>query len=139
MAKRTTKREHLEAICAGVGFYFATYSPGDGVTRYRFYPDTARDEDGAKHDYFSGDGEWTALGYAEAEVYAVGRRRGYLTGGTSVAHTMRDGLTLERDSSQASVLRNLGDAPTKDYYTGRVDAFIKAVSFTESIERRLAY
>ncbi len=139
MAKRTTKREHLEAICAGVGFYFATYSPGDGVTRYRFYPDTARDEDGAKQDYFSGDGEWTALGYAEAEVYAVGRRRGYLTGGTSIAQTMRDGLNAERDSAQASVVRNTDNPATKDYYTGRVDAFTKAVSFTESIERRLAH
>ncbi len=52
---------------------------------------------------------------------------------------MRDGLTWERDSSQVSVLRNLRDAPTKDYYTGRVDAFTKAVSFTESIERGLAH
>lgn len=139
MAKRTTKREHLEAICRGVGFYFATYSPGDGITRYRFYPDAAGQENGARHDYFSGEAEWTALGYAEAEVYAVGRRRGYLTGGTSIAETMRDGLTSERDSAQASVVRNVDKPAVKDYYTGRVDAFTKAVSFTESIERRLAH
>ena len=48
------------------GLYVHTYSPGDGVTRYRFTKDP-------KDGYFGpGNGIYTALGWAEATTYATG-------------------------------------------------------------------
>ena len=44
----------------------ATYSPGDGVTRYRFFEKPS--------DYFGPEnGTYTALGLKEATIYARGR------------------------------------------------------------------
>ncbi len=50
------------------GYSVETYSPGDGVTRYRFFKNAP-----AKQDYFGPDnGIYTALGYKEAETFASG-------------------------------------------------------------------
>jgi hypothetical protein len=50
------------------GYAIYTYSPGDGVTRYRFFKNAS-----PKQDYFGPDnGIYTALGYAEAEAFASG-------------------------------------------------------------------
>lgn len=49
-----------------LAFYVATYSPGDGVTRYRFF-----DEEPC--DYFEG------YGFKEALANAQGRRDGYFS------------------------------------------------------------
>jgi len=50
------------------GYVIYTYSPGDGVTRYRFFKNAS-----PKQDYFGPDnGIYTALGYAEAEAFAQG-------------------------------------------------------------------
>lgn len=50
------------------GYAIYTYSPGDGVTRYRFFKNAS-----PKQDYFGPDnGIYTALGYAEAEAFAQG-------------------------------------------------------------------
>jgi hypothetical protein len=65
----TRTQQELRDVARRGGFDFDTYSPGDGVTRYRFFPDPG-------HDYFSGDGDYTALGYAEAMAYARGRLTG---------------------------------------------------------------
>ncbi len=43
-----------------VGYHIATWSPGDGVTRYRICPDG--------QDYFSTSGMPTALGFRAAET-----------------------------------------------------------------------
>ena len=45
-----------------------TYSPGDGITRYRFFS-TSRDY---FRDYFSADGLYTALGRKEAITFLDG-------------------------------------------------------------------
>ncbi len=67
-----TKRAELQEYCEVGGFHVATYSPGDGVTRYRFFT-----KDG--NDYFGPDeGDWTALGLKEAWAYARGRRQGWI-------------------------------------------------------------
>jgi hypothetical protein len=50
------------------GYAIYTYSPGDGVTRYRFFKNAS-----PKQDYFGpANGIYTALGYAEAEAFAQG-------------------------------------------------------------------
>ena len=50
----------------GHGLYCNTYSPGDGMTRYRFTLSSA-------DDYFGpGNGIYTALGWKEANVFAAG-------------------------------------------------------------------
>lgn len=57
-------------------FYVRTWSPGDGVTRYRFF--TLRPGQGTSadptSDYFGPEnGDYTALGRKEALAYASGR------------------------------------------------------------------
>lgn len=49
-----------------MGFTVETYSPGDGITRYRFFENAAPNQ-----DYFGpGNGMHTALGYKKAFLYA---------------------------------------------------------------------
>ena len=65
-----TRVQELKDYCSLSGFYVATWSPGDGVTRYRFFTN-----DG--NGYFGPEsGDWTALGIAEAWAYAYGRYQG---------------------------------------------------------------
>ena len=67
----TGKRSELTRLAALAGMYVRTYSPGDGVTRYRFF---ARASDGSEpNDYFGpANGLHTALGFKEAMTYAQG-------------------------------------------------------------------
>lgn len=52
------------------GFGVADYSPGDGITRYRFF-------DREPFGYFSGRGIYTALGLKEANVFIAGLWAGW--------------------------------------------------------------
>ena len=59
----------VQNILAGTNFYVRTYSPGDGITRYRFF----RRVDGPMSDYFGPEsGIYTALGAKEAHAFAWG-------------------------------------------------------------------
>ena len=61
------------------GYAVYTYSPGDGVTRYRFFENAKPSQ-----DYFGPDnGIYTALGYAEAEAFASGLANQYDPRGAS--------------------------------------------------------
>ncbi len=66
------RKEVLRSECEAHGFTVDWYSPGDGVTRYRFF--VAED---TRNDYFSAHGDFTALGWKEALAYATGRTHGY--------------------------------------------------------------
>jgi hypothetical protein len=57
---------HVEVLIAAknLGLYAAAYSPGDGVTRYRFF----RKPNG----YFQADGIYTALGKKDALIFLAG-------------------------------------------------------------------
>ncbi len=62
-----TRIEELREKAREKGLYLATYSPGDGVTRYRFF----RTPSG----YFGPEnGIYTALGLKEAYTYLAGVR-----------------------------------------------------------------
>jgi len=65
MMKNTLPRNIAVIKWSSVGLYFDDWSPGDGVTRYRFF--TKPDQ-----DYFAGDGLYTALGWKEACIFADG-------------------------------------------------------------------
>lgn len=71
--KVLSRKERLVARAEDAGLTFDTWSPGDGMTRYRFFDGTARDS-----DYFGGHGDevQTCLGLREAEVWL----RGYVAG-----------------------------------------------------------
>ena len=58
------KMTKLERKAREAGLYVDSYSPGDGVTRYRFF--------GKPMDYFAGRGLFTALGKKEAETWLDG-------------------------------------------------------------------
>ncbi len=68
-----TKIERLQEMGKGANFYVADYSPGDGVTRYRFMSGTRQ------RNYFNSFGNYTALGFKEALAYATGRCDGRLS------------------------------------------------------------
>jgi len=68
MAARTSD---IEQVAGDVGLRMATYSPGDGVTRYRFFyagPGPVA--------YFDADGVYTALGAKEAMIFLEGVAEG---------------------------------------------------------------
>lgn len=71
MTKKLTRVEELDQACRQAGCYVRTYSPGDGVTRYRFFTI----KDGEKESTYFGpkNGDYTALGFKEALAYARGR------------------------------------------------------------------
>lgn len=62
-----TTVKQIENIANAYGLNLFTYSPGDGVTRYRF----ARQFDG-QTSYFGGDGIVTLLGRKEARLWLLG-------------------------------------------------------------------
>ena len=67
-----TRLQELEVEARRAGFLVRTYSPGDGVTRYRFFriDDTP---DGVHQDYFGpASGIYTALGVKEARAFLAG-------------------------------------------------------------------
>jgi len=61
-------RKELIEKAKHFGLYIATWSPGDGKTRYRFFTENI--------SYFQGDGIYTALGVKEAVVFFEGFKRG---------------------------------------------------------------
>jgi len=63
-------KTQLGNLCIILGLTMYTYSPGDGVTRYRFFTDHH------VSDYFDGDQRFTALGLKEAVAFV----RGYQVG-----------------------------------------------------------
>lgn len=63
-----TRIEQLDQDARAKGFTVRTYSPGDGVTRYRFF--RLADVDDARQDYFGPkNGTHTALGLKEARIF----------------------------------------------------------------------
>lgn len=70
--RRTHKLSRLDQLRADLpkGYSVSTWSPGDGVTRYRFFKNAPRAQ-----DYF-GPHEpiYTALGLKEASAFARGLR-----------------------------------------------------------------
>lgn len=66
---------HMEWILKDIPLFFETYSPGDGVTRYRFFSKPS--------DYFSGSAIKTVLGrtraleFADAFIFGYNAANGY--------------------------------------------------------------
>jgi hypothetical protein len=78
-------REEIEYLCLATGIKLATYSPGDGITRYRFYKPVLIDGIPTRtaEDYFGIPDSrkiYTALGLKEAHVWSRGFRSGFFTG-----------------------------------------------------------
>lgn len=63
------KDKPISELAAHVGLFVDTCSPGDGVTRYRFFT-----EDGNSYHSGPSDGIWTALGPKEARAFLAGYR-----------------------------------------------------------------
>ena len=66
-----TQKDELTEIAKRARMYVRTYSPGDGVTRYRFFRYSGDDFNDATNDYFGPEnGIYTALGIKEALAFA---------------------------------------------------------------------
>ncbi len=66
--KKPTRLQELQDYAKGVGLQVATWSPGDGTTRYRFF-----DKPGPSQTYFGpASGIYTALGLKDAWNYLYG-------------------------------------------------------------------
>ena len=64
-----TRLETLATILP-TGYYVDTWSPGDGMTRYRFFQAPKSDPEDRSESYFSGPGIGTEKGYGAAVVFA---------------------------------------------------------------------
>lgn len=63
MASLDWTRSQLSEVAEDNGLHIRTYSPGDGITRYRFFTNP-------ENGYFGPDnGIYTALGLAEARTF----------------------------------------------------------------------
>jgi hypothetical protein len=79
---KLTRLQNLEEKAEKVGLYVRTYSPGDGMTRYRFFRvsdwamEAAKELPAGHHhslDYFGPiTGIYTALGMKEAHTFVNG-------------------------------------------------------------------
>lgn len=58
------------------GLYVGAWSPGDGVTRYRFFDHGVMSNGLPVQDYNSGDGVKTVLGRKDALLWLAGYRAG---------------------------------------------------------------
>jgi hypothetical protein len=73
MAKKKTRLEDLQDYAKTVRLTVATYSPGDGLTRYRFF-----DKPGPGQTYFGpASGIHTALGLKKAWDFVYSYSAGY--------------------------------------------------------------
>lgn len=70
--KNKTKMQWLMDYCKRANLYVYTYSPGDGITRYKFSKD-------ADSDYFGCQSYYVVLGFKEAEIFATGFLEGYFS------------------------------------------------------------
>jgi hypothetical protein len=67
-----TRLQELELEARRAGLLVRTYSPGDGVTRYRFFR-IADVPEGERQGYFGpANGCYTALGLKEAYTFVSG-------------------------------------------------------------------
>ena len=66
--KKPTRLQELQDYAKGAGLLVATWSPGDGTTRYRFF-----DKPGQGQTYFGpASGIHTALGLKDAWTFLYG-------------------------------------------------------------------
>lgn len=108
----------VEQAARAVGLYVATWSPGDGVTRYRFFTKTTPGSSYA--DYHQGDGIYTALGRKDAMAFisAYGQGRSARTNpsraaqkfiSSEIGHLRRKGYEPKRAAAAAySMARKKG-------------------------------
>ncbi len=67
---KRSRKDILRDNARKAGLYVSVYSPGDGISRFRFFK-------GVKpRSHFSGDGIRTVLGIANAELFLSGYRKG---------------------------------------------------------------
>jgi hypothetical protein len=64
--RHTNTKTQLRNLAVIAGLTLYTWSPGDGLTRYRFF------DNHHISDYFAADGLFTALGIREAVAFARG-------------------------------------------------------------------
>lgn len=64
--KQSTRLQRLREACKPLGLWVDTWSPGDGMTRYRFFEEPGNTYFGPENGIF------TAKGYKEAVAYAKG-------------------------------------------------------------------
>jgi hypothetical protein len=84
MSKQETAREELDRYAKMAGLYVRTYSPGDGVTRYRFFKLSGDAFDMETNGYFGPDnGIFTCLGRKAAFTFVQGALAGAARGGYS--------------------------------------------------------
>lgn len=63
-----TRLEELQEAAHVRGYFVRTWSPGDGVTRYRFF-DGKRDKEEGQSYFGPANGVYTALGLKEAYTF----------------------------------------------------------------------
>lgn len=102
MAKKKTRLAELQEAALKRGLHVSTYSPGDGVTRYRFF-------DKPGNSYFGPDnGIYTALGLKEAWAYVYGVQASSIRRDPGGKKRNREGLTWEEWKNAANIHTSAG-------------------------------
>jgi hypothetical protein len=117
-AKKPTRMDALRADAARAGYLVDAYSPGDGVTRYRFFKLSDLERHGIdprEQNYFGpASGVHTALGLAAANTFLAGaranprRRNGLSEDGLIVQSNPRRRAAARRNPETPSVLWKKG-------------------------------
>lgn len=69
---KINRKEHMDFVLKRCNLDVFTYSPGDGITRYKFAPK------GLYEDYFAAEPRTQALGWKEAMVWLDGYEQALL-------------------------------------------------------------
>lgn len=67
-----TRLDDLRSVLAPLGLTVDTWSPGDGMTRYKFLP--------IGKEYFSDRGIATVFGFKDADLFTTGLVQGFEIG-----------------------------------------------------------
>jgi hypothetical protein len=127
-----TRYEKLESEAHKRGLHVARWSPGDGVTRYRFFTK-------AGNSYFGpDDGIFTALGIGEAMRYAKGetkpKRRRHKASGRHVSRP-----EVRRQPKYEVYVGNIGTVLRTGVYADANAAYSEYVSQSKSGSGRAAF
>ena len=116
----------VEAAAREAGLLVATWAPGDGSTRYRFFVGKVGKGRGPWADYHQGNALYTAMGRKDALSFIVAYKMG--------RHTRRNPLTVaeSREISQeafasAMTAKRVKGAGAKGFHAGRADGMGEVV------------
>ena len=139
--KPGTRLRNLEEVALHGWYIVRTWSPGDGVTRYRFFALlnlARRGEDPNTYGYFSNDGQHTALGYGKAKDFAESLS---LMGSAGIVRSGRSSLPdcsvgISSRAEHFEMLKRISDGVPGACWSSKGQIVSDSVTMAEGLARR---